>query len=155
MSEATPLGWICDTCGEIIESPKDGYVQWVVFRDEDGQRRARDLNIVHHKTTSPLGSDAACYLDATGGSLMDNDLESFLSQNGLMQLLSMLDEGLLPKEQVIEVIKRLHIKGYEHARFHFDKAIAAGVFEPNTRPGFYLTSQIQAVLQWRRRREVE
>ncbi|XHR31043.1 MAG: hypothetical protein ACFUZC_10870 [Chthoniobacteraceae bacterium] len=46
------------------------------------------------------------------------------------------------------MIKRLHIHGYEHARLHFDEAIANGVFEPNTALGYHPQEDIKAVLDW-------
>ncbi|VEG89833.1 Uncharacterised protein [Legionella spiritensis] len=74
----------------------------------------------------------------------------FLGADGLMQLLILLSEQRLPQDQVLEMIKRLHIPGYEHARRYFNEAIDHLVFEPNTPPGFYLQHNIDAVLEWSR-----
>ena len=76
------------------------------------------------------------------------ELKYFLGPDGLMELLSMMDENEAPQIEIIEMIKRLHIPGYEHARLHFDEAISDGAFEPNTRPGFYPTRDINATLEW-------
>lgn len=65
-----------------------------------------------------------------------------------MELLFMLSEHELPEDEVIEIIKRPHIPGYEHARMHFNAAIAEQVFEPNTKPGFYKMADINATLAW-------
>lgn len=59
----------------------------------------------------------------------------------------------IPQEDVLEMIKRLHIPGYEHARLHFDEAIADGVFEPNRRPGYCRRDDIVAVLNVLARRQ--
>jgi hypothetical protein len=59
----------------------------------------------------------------------------------------------LPKDEVLEMIKRLHIPGYEHARQHFQRAIADGVFEPNMPDGYYWQSNIDAVLRFLEREE--
>ena len=63
-----------------------------------------------------------------------------------MRLLQMLGEEDHPKEDVLEMIKRLHIPGYEAARGHFDEAISEGYFEPNTPEGYYHQSEIEATL---------
>jgi hypothetical protein len=65
-----------------------------------------------------------------------------------MLLLSMIAEGELPKDEVLDLTKRLHIPGYEQARSHFDRAIAEAAFEPNMPKGFYWQSNIQAVLKF-------
>ncbi len=46
------------------------------------------------------------------------------------------------------MIKRLHVKGYEHARRHFKAAIQDDVFEPNRKEGYYWPHQIEATLKW-------
>jgi hypothetical protein len=79
---------------------------------------------------------------------MDFDLGHFLGTDGLMELLSFIAYGKLPIGEILEIIKRLHIPGYEQARFYFDEAIANGVFEPNTMPGYYRQSEINAVLRY-------
>jgi hypothetical protein len=65
-----------------------------------------------------------------------------------MHLLSFLARDELPKDEVLEMIKRLHVPGYEHARLHFDRAIREGVFEPNMPDGYYWQSNIRAVLEF-------
>jgi hypothetical protein len=65
-----------------------------------------------------------------------------------MNLLSFISESRLPTQQVLEMIKRLHIPGYEHARKHFRAAINAGVIEPNTEENYYSQSEIEATLRY-------
>lgn len=72
----------------------------------------------------------------------------FLGADGLMMLLGFIANNELPTPEVLEMIKRLHIPGYEHARLHFERAIAEGVFEPTTVEGFYPTRDIQCVLDY-------
>jgi hypothetical protein len=43
--------WICDTCGEVIERPNEGYVQFV---DSNNDGNYDDFVIVHHAAYSPL-----------------------------------------------------------------------------------------------------
>lgn len=45
--------FICDECGEIINSPGEGYVEWEEGIDQDGQFFAKGFRIVHHLPKSP------------------------------------------------------------------------------------------------------
>jgi hypothetical protein len=53
--------WLCDTCGEVIRRPEEGYVEWLQSK-EDG---VREFNIVHHAPASPhwkgAGKGSDCY----------------------------------------------------------------------------------------------
>ena len=74
---------------------------------------------------------------------------------GLCNYFRMIDEGYPRKEKVLEMTKRLHTPGYEQARFHIDRALAAGAFEPNTPPGYYYQYQIEAMLSYTQRTRQE
>jgi hypothetical protein len=144
--------WICDTCGEPITSVRDGWVEWLSNRTRGG----KGLRLVHHQPASPRGS---CQYDSRGDAygqgftLNDLSLDQFLGPDGLTLLLSMLAEGELPKEEVLEMTKRLHIPGYEHARRHFARAISEGAFEPNMPESYYWQSDIRATLDFMAREQ--
>jgi hypothetical protein len=146
------ITWICDTCGELIEEKGKGWVEWLVIRkDKADKPQGRGLRLVHHGSASPHGRcqyDGSVEYRRDGGLLHDVPLQDFLGPDGLMRLLSLLAKGELPKDEVLEMIKRLHIPGYEHARKHFRRAIAEGVFEPNTMKGYYWQRDIEAVLEF-------
>jgi hypothetical protein len=72
-----------------------------------------------------------------------------------MNLLGKLHDKAVPTEEVLEMIKRLHIPGYEEARHHFKSARAEGVYEPNTAWGYPFQYQIAAVLEFARNRQSE
>jgi hypothetical protein len=144
--------WTCDTCSELIERVEDGWVEWITI---PGAGMSRNLRLVHHKPASPRQDiKEGCQFNQQeeyqrdGGIVMDMSLDYFLGAGGLMRLLSLIAEKKLPTEEVLEMIKRLHISGYEKARLYFDEAIAAGVFEPNTAKGYYSQSNIQDVLRY-------
>ena len=151
--------WICDTCGEVIENPKDGWVEWITFEDSDRVRRYRDLRLVHHRPASPHKEGGGCQFnqryefERDGGTVMDYHLPDLLGVDGLMMLLSMVAEEMFPLNEILEIIKRLHILGYEQARMYFDRAISEGIIEPNMFRGYYWQHEIQEVL--RRKRELE
>lgn len=143
--------WTCDTCGEPILRTEDGWVEWIEFHTPDGEK-GRDLRLVHIRPASPTGRRCQFNQDAErlrdGGLVADVHLADFLGVDGLMELLSMLAEGRIPHDEVIEMIKRLHIPGYDQARAEFSRAIAEGVIQPNAVPGFYRQREIQAVLKY-------
>ncbi len=150
---AEDVKWLCDFCGEAITKVEDGWVEWIEISRADGTTDARDLRLVHHRPASPLkDSPKACQLNSKAeykkdkGSISDLSLEYFLGPNGLMYLLSKVQHGPGPSGIWIEMIKRLHIPGYELARRHFDRALRTGVIENDSYPGFYEQHQIKAVL---------
>jgi hypothetical protein len=147
-----PNTWTCDSCGEPITNAKDGWVEWLT-RDEDDVRIGRGLRLVHH-CSAHVPLDTRCQYNervehaADGSIVSDLPLESYLGTTGLIDLLSLIAEKRIPVEEVLELIKRLHVPGYEQARFHFDAAIEAGAFDPNTMPGYYSAKDIAATLKY-------
>jgi hypothetical protein len=143
--------WFCDTCGQQIQSVKDGWVEWIKCKDADGRYYGRWLRLVHHRPSSPLTK--GCQYDESHEYKMDcgivNDLslESFVEADGLMQLLSLLSHGDAPQAEIIEMIQRIHIPGYEEARPYFQEAISEGEIEPNLPEGFYWQSSIARVIK--------
>ncbi|RKY37458.1 MAG: hypothetical protein DRP78_01105, partial [Candidatus Omnitrophota bacterium] len=82
--------WICDTCGEIIRSPHDGYVEWLSNND----KQQRGFRIVHHARCSPKYPSGDCYKYINKHPNHDSlALEDFVSINGLILLLDSLDKG--------------------------------------------------------------
>ena len=145
--------WFCDTCGELIGKPEHGIVEWLSAPGENGLRHAFGLRLVHHCTASPRGARRCDYHYFARAHmetvlLHDVTLDTFLGQDGHTMLLSYLARDLLPKEEVLKMIMRLHTPGYEHARADFGRAIACGVFEPDLPDGYYWQRNIEAVLDF-------
>jgi hypothetical protein len=138
--------WYCDVCGKKIESVEDGWLEWVYFKGEEGNGQGRGLRIVHKDKQCMYNSQLEYKRDK--GITKDDNLKSFLGSDGLMLLLEFLADGEIPKEELLEVIKRIHIPGYEIAHCHFTDAINEGVFEPNRKEGYYWLSDINAVIAW-------
>jgi len=145
-----PTRWVCDTCNQFINSVDDGWVEWLGRADSPTNR---GLRLVHDRASSPLGK-RGCQYDgdaefAKDRSLVaDLQLDAFVGPDGLTRMLEFASDERFPLEEIIEMIKRLQTPGYDLARRHFRAAIAAGVFEPNTKPGFYDVEDIQRVLDW-------
>lgn len=141
--------WICDRCRDRINSPNEGWLQWVVRSDPNGEnRRARDIRIVHHATVT----DGKCYVQdcelANRETLQDGHLDWFLGADGLNSLLELLSRNMFPQDELMEIIKRLHIPGYEIARLHASDAIHEGIVEPNMNDGFFSQQQIANILEY-------
>jgi len=150
--------WICDTCGEKIISPDKGMIEWYSREDEDGIRRSSKLRLVHQLSASPLRKmnmfRKGCAFDLhentmnVEGFVSNEPLSAFLGPDGLMRLLSLIAGGEFPVVEVLKMIKRLHVPGYEIARDYFRTAISEGVIESASSGDFYEQRHINAVLQW-------
>lgn len=160
---ATPP-WTCDTCGQPITSVEDGWVEWLSrsLPGDDYKRQDHSLRLVHKRHASPRSNTAhACYYNKDQwyqrdkSTVSDLPLSSFLDSDGLMILLEFASDGRFELDELIEMIKRLHIPGYDQARNSFEAAISDGTFEPNTKPGFYRQENIQDTLRWKQRRDAE
>lgn len=138
-------GWICDTCGSPIKESSDGRIEWLECNDNGCT--GKGLRLVHHISASPR-KDVGCYTYTTtyAQGLNDREFVEFLGDDGLMLLLSKLTNRELPVDEVVEMIKRLHISSYEQARLHFDEAISEGVLYPSDDKGYYSQQDIALVL---------
>lgn len=146
--------WTCDSCGELIESARDGWLEWLTDDDADGgqELHGRGMRIVHHVSSSPLGGNNGCYYDEErarreGASVSDTHLDRFVGPDGLMRLLAMIAEQRVAASEVAVIIQRLHIPGYERARPHFAAAILDGEIEPNMPDGFHWQRDIEHVIR--------
>jgi hypothetical protein len=143
--------WICDSCGTEILCADDGWVEWIKLPNKSG----RNLRLVHGPGAGP---GMKCRFDSKeeykkdNGTLADLPLTEFLGPDGLIKLLVMIEEKEPPLTMVLEMIKRLHIPGYEHARKHFEAALSEGIIEPNLPDGYYWQSQIKATLEYMKRK---
>lgn len=125
MPKLRPLEqWICDTCGEIIESVEDGWFEWM----EDGDNGAREFRIVHHSTASPLRetNPAGCYQHHGKAGHRDVHLRNVIGQ-GLPRLINFVHLGpyfggddhstrFAIASEFAEILRRLLLPCYEEAR---------------------------------------
>jgi hypothetical protein len=150
-------GWVCDNCGEKINTAGDGWVQWLTVPARSGSRPSvRGLSLVHHVPASPLkdSREHGCQFNyelefkRDEACPEDFSLDTFCGPDGLMLLLSLLVDAPFSRRGIAEMVMRIHTPGYERARFYFDKATAEGVIEPNLPKGFHWQRDIRAVLRW-------
>ncbi|MCC5612928.1 hypothetical protein LC612_41140 [Nostoc sp. CHAB 5834] len=144
--------WMCDTCGQLINRPEDGYVEWLSSIGENGA--SYGLHIVHHRPASPRKTQMGCQYDERNdpalqlAAVSNVSLGELLGDDGLMDLLHFFAENKLPTEEIVEMIKRIHIANYEQSRPIIARAIANGAFNPNMRDGFFTQNQLENAIQW-------
>lgn len=155
MTASPAIGWICDHCGNPITSIEDGRVEWLAC-DGRGKPRVEGLRLVHARAQSPKSRRKnGCQYDArrefhdrrclVGGL----SLERFVGPDGLMLLLSFMAAGETPKDEILELIKRVQIPGYEQASPYFQEAINRGLIVPSIGNGYFLQSEIRVLLRHR------
>lgn len=148
--------WICDTCGEVIEKPEEGYVQFI---DSDNDGEYDDFIIVHHSAYSPLKGKNKCYRNG----YVDLDLPSFLGADGLSRLIGLVDPGEFyypdfptPKtsnfRKWITLVRRLQTPYYEEARLYFEQAKADGWLDGMSEDAPYKEAFLQQIIQKYRHR---
>ena len=129
--------WICDACGEVIDKPKDGWLEWYT---EKNTSLATGFRIVHHKESCTYNDQT---LEQQNLSPCDLGLADVLGSGGLGNLLFMLElseigaDKLADVKELLEIIRRLHLSYYEEARLYWNDALRDGfhdgcVFDANT-----------------------
>jgi hypothetical protein len=143
-------GWECSTCGELINRVEDGWVEWLAC-EEQGVPFTKGLRLVHRGkkgVRNPCQYDARQEFQRNRNIVEGLPLERFVGPDGLMLLLSLIASGDLPGTEIIELAKRVQVPGYELARAELQIAIEDGLLMPAIGNGFYLQSEIQALLHW-------
>ena len=136
--------FICDSCSQPIMNVREGWVEWHRSTASASDPQLQGLRLVHHSSRCQYDEDA---LWQDKRVLMDGALADFLGDDGLMRLLTFIHEGEFSNnDEVLEMIKRLHVNGYEAAFRNFKNAIYSGVFEPNTPENYHWQSDIQATI---------
>ncbi|HZP62406.1 MAG TPA: hypothetical protein VFB28_03240 [Terriglobales bacterium] len=152
---ATVRGWRCGACGELITRIEDGRVEWLAYEDRSGNTRVKGLRLVHRHAASPRGNHRyGCQYDPRREFRRDRSiveglpLARFVGPDGLMLLLSFLALDEMPKDDILELVKRVQIPRYERARDLLKRRSASRVVVPVIRPGYYLQSELNALLRW-------
>jgi hypothetical protein len=152
-------GWKCAACGMLITAVEDGWVEWLATESAKGATISKGLRLVHRLATNSgpsRGTD--CRYDSRSEFRKDKSiveglpLARFVGPDGLTLLLAFLAGDELPKEDVLELAKRVQIPGYEQTRELFQEVISRGTVAPVIRLGYYLQFEIQALFSWARQR---
>lgn len=141
--------WVCDTCGEVIKTPEDG---WVEFQP-DSEHKYVGFSIVHHKLASPNNeSRNGCYCQTEG-----MHLNEYLGVSGLSKLLVFMDVGSYhspvfqaPTKNIrnwVEFTRRLQVPYYEEARLYWEKAMRDGFFDSPSETYLYLPDKLKDLVE--------
>lgn len=129
--------FICDTCGQVIEKPEDGWFEWIQV---DHTQPRHSFRIVHHKSASPRKHlEEGCYQHGNARGRSDDHLHNIL-EHELIHLLYFLDvgphhdpdakdPGVQNMREFLEIFRRLTIPYYEEARQYASIAKKDGYFE--------------------------
>jgi hypothetical protein len=146
------VGWKCNACGQLITRIKDGWVEWLAVEDQHKRTYLTGVRLVHRLPARPgKRGPHSCRYDARRQFRKDRSiveglsLESFVGPDGLMLLLSLVATGEMPVTDILELAKRVQIPGYELIR-DLPRQITRRFTDPSIGDGFYLQSEIQAVL---------
>lgn len=131
-----------------------GWVEWLATEDVKRKPKVSGLRLVHCRNNGPRQRERhGCQYNPRNefrrnrGIVEGLALDRFAGPDGLMLLLSMIDERELPLQELIELAKRVQIPGYEAVELIHD-AVGEGVIAPCISPGFYLQCEIWDVLRW-------
>ena len=150
--------WICDACGEIIETPEDGYVVWK-WLDKNTERAAVEgrfeYKILHKNYADEQGIHHGC--DKDKSYTKSAALSVFLGVDGLVKLLSMIDAGPMHmpvyREQItnirdfLEFFRRVQLPYYEEARSLWSIAYDDGFFDGVNEVWIYLPSSLKDLIK--------
>jgi hypothetical protein len=139
----------------VITSIEDGWVEWLTTETERGTT-LHGLRLVHKEVKQDNSGERSCRYDPRAEFRKDQTLveglplERFMGSDGLTLLLSFLAAGEMPRDDVLELTKRLQVPGYELTRELF-AALDNEMFTPSVMRGYYLQVEIRALLEWARR----
>lgn len=146
----------CDTCGEIINSPEEGWIEWI----SEGNK-VHSFRIVHHHAYSPWAvvSRKGCYQHDGKVGTSDNHLNDFLNENYKMaNILRFLDIGpyhdpdnkgsrIVDIREYVEIVRRFTIAYYEEARQYWDEAQSDGYFDGGNELWIYEVDNLKRLVE--------
>ena len=137
--------WICDSCGDVIMRPDDGYVIWA----HDSDLCNYGFKIIHNK--------AQCDNDHFSESL---PLKSFLGLEGLNKLLSHLSLGVIKSnlgetswnqikdfDEYVDFFRRVQTPYYEEARTKFTNQDLLNNFSDSNEVAPYQIKDLKYIIE--------
>jgi hypothetical protein len=169
--------WICDTCHEVIQSPHDGWLEWIMYGDSKCHRD-KGFGIVHgyelgtdssHETDFEKGlpplyirPSNCCYGDEFAESLPPHHticgtpLEQCTGRQTMPFMLFFIDpesydedhEAVEDLREWAEIVRRLSVKYYEEARLYWDRAKADGFFDQISLSRYSLRTLLKVIKRY-------
>ena len=133
------MGWQCASCARLITTVTDGWVEWLASEDDNGATILGGLRLVHRESCR---YDARTVFRNRRSVVEGLSLERFVGPDGLILLLSLLAAGELPTAEVIELVKRVQIPGYELAGNLVGQGSLPQLLPPSLGHGCYLQAEI-------------
>jgi len=153
--------WICDYCGEIINSPDEGWLEWISEKiNEQFVRKAFGFRIVHHRPFSPIegNENGGCYHYSKKQLPAGISLRDFVGPKGVPNLLTFLDvgpyhsleyrgPGVKDIREYVELVRRLTIPYYEEALLYWGEAMSQGYFDSANEVWIYLPENLKELVK--------
>lgn len=156
--------FICDECGEIIEKPEEGTVEWLSEYKEKSDKNIREVHkfrIVHNKDSSPKGKGTCFYFDLYGEEYRKPrkslPLKYFIKDEGVARMLGLLREhanktvDFKTKEEYlkfIEIMRRISIPYYEESKLFLERYYREYTGEPNISYKRLNGKELKKFLDW-------
>jgi hypothetical protein len=136
--------WKCDTCGQIIDGPQAGWVEWLA--GPTAGTKAHGFRVVHNSNR--------CQYPSTGR-VRDMHLIHLTGSDGLATLLALLapggrtgdrERGVADLDEWGELVRRLHVPHYEEARQYWSDADADSFFAGMEARLIYSQATLKSIL---------
>lgn len=137
--------WICDACGQRIESPHAGWIEWLAGSTPG--TKAHGFRIVHNSNR--------CQYPSTGR-VHDLHLMHAIGPDGLAALLGLLApgrstgilaDGVTSVDEWAMLVRRLHIPHLEEARQYWAEAVADGFFTEISEDAIFSQATLLALIE--------
>lgn len=113
--------WYCDYCGGVIQSDKDGMLEWDSYLTEDDKKFSADnFRIVHRRDVKN------CRPSHADDYLSDGHLHWYTGSHGLSELLTIQSRHALDTIKFHKIIRRLHVDYFEEAVKYLPLALEDG-----------------------------
>jgi len=143
---------LCDQCGELIQRPEHGSIEWKSVAPAEHPVKARGIRIVHAHGFGP--NEKGCYYQAVGGLVAqdevvgDKSLVELQRGDGIVWILGKKTDKAITEDEADELLKRLYVKHYDRARSHFKSAIEDGILDKNVPFGCWPEADLKRVVDW-------
>tara|TARA_R110002110_G_scaffold397857_1_gene613225 strand:- start:284 stop:754 length:471 start_codon:yes stop_codon:yes gene_type:complete len=125
--------WVCDKCGDLINSANEGVLQWTDYEAKDHRYYiSTGFYIVHNNIN--------CSFYKREEPVKDINLSEISGEIGILHMLSFFDKGIFIENQypglrltnndirsLSEIWRRMQIPHYEEARLYYNEARMDGL----------------------------
>lgn len=124
------MGWRCASCDRLITSIDDGWVEWLALENGRDAAILSGVRLIHRRGGGTPKGKRACQYDPrkqlrNQARIVEGlALECFVGPNGLLLLLSLVEAGQFPREDIVELARRVQVPGYESSRVGANRVIA-------------------------------